>query len=264
MPEPVKCDNVGADGICGTPDDGGEQQPVDDNGGLDAPTESYIPGDAEETIGNQPHCGNGVVCGTTPTEDGTVVDGSENGGLAPGGAVDVPVVGDNGAGGVNPGADGTAPSTNPDLGTAAPEDTPISNDTVGSDQADWDSGFSLPGIAPAPAPVVESNYVAPAPAAPTYVEPAQQTGATQQVNDEPATVSSFSEPADDSSFSADTSDQSSTLATVTDITSASSHSSSTLDDSTSSSSSGASSFNSDSGSASDSTSSIDDSLMGAA
>lgn len=151
--KPEKCQGVSLDGICGTPNTGGEQQdPQDNDPVLVAPTEGYTPGDAEEVLGNQDHCVAVSDCGMDPADHGTIVDGSEDGGFAPGGGVTFPIPGADGSGDNNPGADGTPHSENPDLGT--------SND-AGSDAAQNEgsntggdtgvtgnplAGLTLPGI----------------------------------------------------------------------------------------------------------------------
>lgn len=150
-PEPEKCEGVSLDGICGTPNAGGDQQdPQDNDPVLVAPTEGYTPGDAEEVLGNQDHCIAVSDCGMDPTDNGTVVDGSQDGGFAPGGGVTFPIPGTDGSGDNNPGADGTPHSENPDLGTSndahSDEAQTEGSGTDAAPGSDPLAGLTLPGI----------------------------------------------------------------------------------------------------------------------
>jgi hypothetical protein len=150
---PPKCTDSEShdDGVCGTPDSGAEQQPVQDNDPKQtAPTPGYHEGDAEQNAEEQgPPC-SGNSCGLDQTQSGTEVSDSKDGGKAPGGGTTTPddqpdqssQPADSGQD--NPEYDGSSHSTNPDEGTSDPVDTPASNhDDGGSGSSD--SGHSDTG-----------------------------------------------------------------------------------------------------------------------
>ena len=174
-PNPPKdCSNPGADGICGTQDDGGDQSPIDDNDpGHVQPTPGHDPGNVEGN--DQEHC-TGSDCGVDTNENGTVVGGSEGGGGMPGGNT-----GTDGNTGAN--GDGSDHSTNPDEGTADGEDVTSGGENVDAGATDPFGGISLEN-ADTGAPA--DSFVAPA------ANMTSDTGTTGYVE---APATSYSEPA---------------------------------------------------------------------
>jgi hypothetical protein len=205
QPEPEKCDGITLDEICGTPNDGGDQQdPQDNDPALVAPTPGYTPGDAEETLGNQTTCDLvTTLCGLDPSVDGTGVEGSEDGGFAPGGDVTVPVPGGtDGSGGDNPNASGEPVWTNTDQGTSNDADsTEANNEGSGTDAAAGSDPFgslSLQNVVPdnGPAAAQSEALVAPqALVAPATVLPTDLGSNTESSSfDHSTTSATVAEP----------------------------------------------------------------------
>ena len=242
-PPPVKCEDVAEGELCGTPDTGGEQQPVQDNDPvLVQPTPGYDPNEAEDTLENQgPNCTLTNTCGTDSTEDGTQAG---EGGTSPGNGAGNVIPG--GDAGVNPDANGEAPDAGTGAGTgndAGSEEAQNEGSGDTSGQGDPLPGLSLPNVESAPAPAAPAAapaYVAPAVAESTYVAPVEQSGSTQSVYEEAPAASSYSAPADTSVSSFSASDQSSSSSASDNSSSFDSSASSTVSSITPSSSSSAS------------------------
>lgn len=106
-PTTWKCQGV--EGICGSPNSGHEQQPVQDNDpGQVAPTPGYTPGSAENGGGTQGNCAGQAGCNG--------VDSGGGGGSSPGGSG----TGSNGGTGTNAGTGNVDHSTDPNPGSTVP------------------------------------------------------------------------------------------------------------------------------------------------